>query len=182
MAFGLDGRIPVCMRCGGREVRHQTSGDGLWAAGGEGVAWVCDTCHHIGAPFLMDQDARGAPRDPLWRNEYEEAAFDLENETWHPPAQRSGRGLGGTFIVVGALFLIPVAGALQQASIGGSAYGVVRALVGTGWLLAIGLAMVAVGLRTFRGTAPAPETEDAAVAVDEPGSADAAGSLERQTR
>lgn len=60
MADPYGGRVPVCLRCHGRDVRSQTIGDGLFPGGGEGMAWVCDTCGYIGQPLLVDPKDTGS--------------------------------------------------------------------------------------------------------------------------
>lgn len=167
MGIGLDGQRPICMRCGSDHVRYQTTSEGLWAAGGEGVAWVCESCHHIGAPFLVRGDGPRDPRADLWSQEYSDAAFQIENETWQAPdvdpaRVPTSRLMSGAFILLGTLFLAPVAAALYHAFGTGILITVLHALVATGWLLAIGLVLLVVGIRRLRGPEadPVPQAHD----------------------
>lgn len=155
------------MRCGSDHVRYQTTSEGLWAAGGEGVAWVCETCHHIGAPFLVRGDGPHDPRADLWSEEYADAAFQLENDSWQAPdidpvRVPTSRLMSSAFILLGALFLTPVAAALYHAFATGILITVLHALVATGWLLAIGVVLLVIGIRRLRR----PEA-DAEPLVDE---------------
>ena len=155
----MNGRgIPVCLRCLGSHIRPQSMREGLWAGGGEGVAWVCDGCGHIGAPLLVDTPAAGGQAafddERAWQNEVRDAAFQVEDDDWHRrPASLPRRGFGAVLAGLGALFLVPVPFALGAALASGRTMAFLDGLGATVWLLAIGVALLGVGVQMLRAPA-----------------------------
>lgn len=162
------GQIPVCMRCRNRGIRQPSIGDGLWPGGGEGIAWVCDACGHIGQPLLLDPAGQAAPaEDEAWEEEYEHAARGLEreprttrDERERARRARSQRMLGVAFLVSAGLFLLPPM-ALFADSLRVPHWSYLPAstavVLGQTWLfIAIGAALLVLGVRKM----------DAAAALD----------------
>ena len=151
----FEGRVPVCVRCGSRDVHPQTTAEGLWPGGGEGALWACDACHHLGAPFLVDE----APTPAAWEAEYADSAAGLDDEAWAATRPAGRRVLSGAvFMALGAFFLVVVALAFLQAAAHPHPWAFARALAGTGWLLAIGLALMVAGARLVRRDRPMPDS------------------------
>lgn len=157
--------ISLCMACGSRNIRTQGMAEGLWVAGGEGVAWTCEDCHHLGQPFLMDPELSSDEGvDDAWKTECADAAFAVDDDVWQArPSDRPllGRGAAVVFVTLGSFFLVPPFIGIESALAAGSLYGAVRALVGMGWLVAIGSALLVVGLRRLRHRAVVSDTDTA---------------------
>ncbi len=138
------GQIPVCLRCSDRDIRPQGIREGLWPGGGEGVAWVCNQCGHIGPPLLLDpEDKEPSERDRAWQDEYQAMAKRLEENSTSVNAGRSTRNLGIVFLVVAAIFFLPPVLLLINTLI--SDPGMFPAALGQSWIF-LGIATVALVL------------------------------------
>lgn len=137
-AFG--GRVPVCLRCGDRDVREQTIGDGLFPGGGEGTAWTCDRCGYQGQVLLVDPaDLEATRRD---------VPAPLATVVLDRPGQ--DRALGFFLVAAAFVFLAVGLGAVLLAFAAGRAGGVLAAFLGAGVSAAFALAFGRVGLRHLK--------------------------------
>lgn len=110
MIPAYSGQIPVCLRCSSRDIRAQGIREGLWPGGGEGAAWVCNQCGHIGPPLLLDpEDKAPTEQDRAWEAEYQATAKKLEDPHASASANagRNTRNLGILFLVVAGIFFLP---------------------------------------------------------------------------
>lgn len=145
--------VPVCMRCGNRDIRPQTIRDGLWPGGGESMAWwTCDRCGHLGPPFLMDPADAPAPEgDARWDAEAAEPT-PAEPVTVRPPR----RGFGILLLVVSAALLVPLVLVLANREAWRSVGAFAGALSVAGMSLLFSYWVGRVGWRNLR---PTPEPE-----------------------
>lgn len=162
------------MACGSRRIRHQSIGEGLWPGGGEGIAWVCDACHHIGPPFLADAPDQPQAEDRLWDAEYQDVASEIDDDAWRTTPPREGqtarRPLGILLIGVGLMFLVPALSSIAPAVLTGDPFFVLGQTVRVALLLGIGIALVAVGwpfLRRPKGRLKDPSPEATVLEQDE---------------
>jgi hypothetical protein len=167
------------MRCRSHDIRQQAIGDGLWPGGGEGVAWVCDACGHIGPPLLVplteEVDTR---REAAWEREYDSAEARIRREDrasrWTSERRkraRNARLLAACFFIVAAVFLLPAAAIMTESMRHTSLLllpAAVAVVLGDTWLfVAVGVVLLVMAMRKIDDAAkidaekdekPAPET------------------------
>ncbi|MGQ0536076.1 MAG: hypothetical protein ACT4PT_08390 [Methanobacteriota archaeon] len=129
--------LTVCLRCGSPRIHPQTMGEGLIPGGGEGLAWSCDDCGFLGAPFESGEDTYKI-RTPV--EEPEGAALARR-------VDRLGRVAGVAALLIGTVLLVggvyaPLVAFREGSGVFFVAGGIAGILVGAGFALA--------GLRLLR--------------------------------
>lgn len=173
MIPAFSGQIPVCIQCQSRQVRPHGIREGLWPGGGEGVAWYCESCGHIGQPLLIDPDDQGpSEKDEAWQEEYQATAKALQTGTGSErPKSRNARTWGILLLVVAALFFLPPLMLITNGILAGQG-GLVREALAQTWLfLAVATVALVLGARKMeqaakidadppKGTGPLAELEE----------------------
>src|SRR3989338_8389367 len=140
-------RVPVCLKCGNRDIRPQTIREGLWAGGGEALGWwTCDRCNHIGVPLLVD--AAEAPPPEGDRRWDEPAAATPEPGPEEPAPARSPQPvLGGLLLVLAFLLTVPIVGLSVIGAYGTGFWGLIVSFAGSLFGLVLGYAVARIGWR-----------------------------------
>lgn len=143
--------LPVCLRCGNRDIRPQTIREGLWPGGGEAMGlWTCDRCGFTGQPLLMEpQDVDRL--DPAERWDTSPAASP---PTVAPHADPPRRPVAGALLLFAAsMFLVPIYLVAVAGFLTGDPGAVLGGLGVSGLSLLLGVAIGRTGWRMIR---PAP--------------------------
>lgn len=155
MIPAFSGQVPVCIQCQSRQVRPHGIREGLWPGGGEGVAWVCESCGHIGQPLLIDPENEApSEKDEAWQEEYKATAKDLDDGADSlRPSSHTARNWGIFLLVVAGLFFLPPLMLITNAIVAGQMTLVTDALAESWLFLAVALVALVLGARKMEQAA-----------------------------
>lgn len=155
MIPAFSGQVPVCIQCQSRQVRPHGIREGLWPGGGEGVAWFCEACGHIGQPLLIDPENEApSEKDEAWHEEYQATAKDLEAEPESRAADsRSARNWGILLLIVAGLFFLPPLMLMTNGIVAGQLALVTDAFAQSWLFIAVAIVALVMGARKMEQAA-----------------------------